>query len=395
MRHSLAAHPGESARFLTQISRLIATIRRKIPGKLAFQVCAAFLAILGTSLAHAQESSATASARKHVVVATKEAPPFSMKDEHGNWSGISIDLWQAIAKDPELNLDTEFRDAGTVPGVLAEVNSGRAQAGIAAITVNEDRERKVDFTFPYYNAGLAMAVVQKPSETINKVIWQIVQRGLMPLTIAFLIAGIVIWLLEFRCNSGHFGGGLLRGIGSGIWWAVVTVAAGYGDKYPVGCVGRLFGIVWMLAGMILLALFTGIVTTSLTISTLAGTDIKPEELRKYRVGCIANTTAENYVTTAAKCLNVTVVKNIADGLKKLKNKDIEVLVHDQPMLEYAISHDTDKENGLKLLPETFAPQSYSIALPEKSPYRELINRLLIRQTSAPAWQKEVDDWLGK
>jgi ABC-type amino acid transport substrate-binding protein len=346
----------------------------------------------------AQETTAVSTQRKPMVVATKEAPPFSMWDaKTRTWSGISIDLWNIIANDPELNFQTEFHDSRRVKQLLDDVSSGRAQAGIAAITINEERENQVDFTFPYYNAGLAMAVVDQPTSAVSKKIWGVVKNGLMPLAIAVLVAGVVIWMLEFRCNSTHFGGGLLRGIGSGIWWAVVTVAAGYGDKYPTGCIGRFFGIIWMLGGMILLALFTGIVTTSLTLTSLEGIDIKPEELRKYRVGCILGTTADDYVTTHEQCTNIVHVTDVQDGLRQLKKKDIEVLVHDAPMLEYAIAEErkTDKDTPLKVLSQTFAPQSYSIALPEGSPYREKINRLLIRQTSDPAWQKRVQGILGK
>ena len=34
---------------------------------------------------------------KQLVVGTKEAPRFAMKDEQGNWKGVSIDLWRHIA----------------------------------------------------------------------------------------------------------------------------------------------------------------------------------------------------------------------------------------------------------------------------------------------------------
>ena len=342
-----------------------------------------------------QESTATVGAKKHFIVATKEAPPFAMVGPDGKWTGISIELWNAIAQDPALNIETEFVDAQTVPRLIGMIKNGQAQAGIAAITVNETRERDVDFTFPYYNAGLAMAVVQQDARgVLSKVVWDIVKKGLFPLLVAFTIAGVFIWLLEFRCNSTHFGGGLLRGIGSGIWWAVVTVAAGYGDKYPTGCIGRLFGMLWMLAGIILLTLFTGIVTTSLTVTTLEGTDIKPEELRKYKVGFIRQTTSADYVTTVAQCVEKKEFSGVAQGLQALRDKAIEVFVHDQPILEYSVKN-YDSKARLKVLPATFSPQSYSIALPQDSPYRETINRLVERQANDPTWQTRVQSYLGK
>ncbi|MGI8908219.1 MAG: transporter substrate-binding domain-containing protein [Candidatus Sumerlaeaceae bacterium] len=340
------------------------------------------------------ETTISASGKRIIHVATKPAAPFSMP-EQDDWTGISIKLWKEIAADPELNCETVFHDAVTVSGVLSEVQSGRVQAGIAAITINEEREAKVDFTFPYYTAGLAMAVLPKPtSEVIREMVWDIVKKGVFPLLIAFSIAGVLIWLLEFRCNSGHFGGGIIRGIGSGIWWAVVTIAAGYGDKYPVGCIGRVFGMVWMLAGMILLALFTGIVTAKLNDNKREGNDISPDQLRKYKVGYVQNKSTGHYYVKNAGCADAKEFQNVKDGLQAVKDKKIEVLVHDAPMLEYSIKNDFP-DSELSVLPETFSPQSYSIALPEGSPYREIINRLLIRRTSDLGWQKSVASTLGK
>ena len=40
--------------------------------------------------------------KKELLVATKEAPPFSMKAGDGTWSGISIALWTEIAGELDL-----------------------------------------------------------------------------------------------------------------------------------------------------------------------------------------------------------------------------------------------------------------------------------------------------
>ena len=44
-------------------------------------------------------------ARKPLVVATRHVPPFAMKDEEGNWTGISIDLLREIIL--QLNEDSQ------------------------------------------------------------------------------------------------------------------------------------------------------------------------------------------------------------------------------------------------------------------------------------------------
>lgn len=52
---------------------------------------AAVVVILSGMPALAQNSS------RHLVIGTREVPPFAMTDENGRWTGITIDLWEKIA----------------------------------------------------------------------------------------------------------------------------------------------------------------------------------------------------------------------------------------------------------------------------------------------------------
>lgn len=55
------------------------------------------------NIACAQETGdSPASGGREIVVGVKEAPPFAMKDASGHWSGVSIELWQQVAKDLHL-----------------------------------------------------------------------------------------------------------------------------------------------------------------------------------------------------------------------------------------------------------------------------------------------------
>jgi len=45
-----------------------------------------------------------------LVIGTKETPPFAMKGPDGKWTGISIDLWQDMAKRLKLNYTFQEMD---------------------------------------------------------------------------------------------------------------------------------------------------------------------------------------------------------------------------------------------------------------------------------------------
>jgi polar amino acid transport system substrate-binding protein len=83
-------------------------------------------------------------------------PPFEFNDEAtGQLVGFDIDLMQAICQN--LKLKPEFI---VVPfgGIIPGLRSGKYDCIISAMTITEERERAVDFSLPYYDAGQTIAV---------------------------------------------------------------------------------------------------------------------------------------------------------------------------------------------------------------------------------------------
>jgi len=79
-----------------------------------------------------------------LVVGTKEAPPFAIKQQDGSWSGISIELWKRIAD--ESGLRFRLVETQSLQDLLDGVANGAFNVGVAAVTVTAARERRVDFT---------------------------------------------------------------------------------------------------------------------------------------------------------------------------------------------------------------------------------------------------------
>ena len=56
---------------------------------------------------------------------------------------------------------------------------------------------------------------------------------------------------------------VFKNIGDGIWWAIITFATvGYGDIYPVTPLGKLLGCIICLVGVAMVAIPTGIISSS-------------------------------------------------------------------------------------------------------------------------------------
>ncbi len=86
-----------------------------------------------------------------------------------------------------------------------------------------------------------------------------------------LLGGVSIYLIERGENAS------LATVGDGIWWALVTLTTvGYGDVTPESNLGKVVGGVLMVGGMFTLALFAGIVGSTLLRTVMS---IKEEQIR--------------------------------------------------------------------------------------------------------------------
>jgi voltage-gated potassium channel len=91
------------------------------------------------------------------------------------------------------------------------------------------------------------------------------------LGIATLLGGMSMYLVEVQYNEN------IHTAADGLWWALVTITTvGFGDIAPITSVGRIIGAFLMVAGMFTLALFAGIVGSSLVRSVLT---IREEQFR--------------------------------------------------------------------------------------------------------------------
>lgn len=330
---------------------------------------------------------------KRLVVGTKEAPPFAMKSPDGTWSGISLELWRAIAT--ELNYSYELREFD-LKELLAQVGEGRLDAAVAAITITPDREEIFDFTHPFYTTGLGIAIDRRRGGGWFSLVralfsWNFLQLVAL-LGLALLGLGVLVWLFERKRNSAQFGGPPASGIFSGLWWAAVTMTTvGYGDKAPVTVGGRIIAMIWMFVGLIAISSFIAAATSALTVSQLRSAVRGPEDLSRVRVGAVDGSTAAAYLER--RRVRYDRYEAGPEGLQALAAGEIDALVYDEPILRYLILAKFERE--LTVLADTFERQDYGIALPSGSALREPINRVLLRKLREPAWRDILVRHLGK
>jgi polar amino acid transport system substrate-binding protein len=326
-------------------------------------------------------------------VGTKQAPPFALRDpETGAWRGLSIDLWQRVADRLGVRYELVEDD---LPGLLAGVRQGEVDVAVAALTVTSAREETMDFSHPFHTSGLAIGVGSRHGAGT----WALARRVLSPnlakvlglLALVLLAAGALVWLAERRRNE-DFGGRPLAGLGSGFWWAAVTMTTvGYGDKAPRTFAGRAIALVWMFASVITISGFTAAIASSLTLAGLALPVEGPDDLGRVSVATVERSTSQAYL--AERGVDARAFPDIASALAAVADGEPVAVVYDRPILRWLARR--EHAEAIELLPAVFERQDYAFALPPGSPWREPINRALLEEIADPAWQERVADYLGE
>lgn len=353
--------------------------------KLTFKIILIFISIFFVNL---QANSLSNSVI--LKVGTKIAPPFAMKTSDGKWEGISIELWDLIAKKLGLKYEWEERD---LAGLLADIGNKKLDIGIAAITITPEREKIMDFSHSYYTTGLSIAVPKK-KDNLTTLIKSIFTVNLLLIVLAILaslaVIGVLIWFTERKKNPEAFSPNPIKGIGNAIWWAATTMTF-LGDKnISLKTVsGRVIALFWMIASFILLASVIAAFTSILTESKIDGKILNEKDLDKGKIATVKCSVSEHYLNIRG--IYPKNFKTIQDGLKSVVDKKTDAMVYDAPLLKYYINKNFSK--NLILIDRTFEGQNYSIAMQEGSPLQEKINRALLEIIFSPQWQKILHKYL--
>ena len=367
-------------------ARILAAFRKLMVAGLVAVLCAATT----PDRSFASPATPTPAPDRELVVVTKEAPPFAMKREDGAWRGISIDLWRRIAE--QLHLRYRLVELATVQDLLNATSDGSADAAVAAITVTAARERTSDFSQPFYVTGLGVAVRGGLANWLP-VLRTFTSFGFFEAVLALLgialAVGVLVWLFERRNNS-NFAGHPVKGVTSGIWWSAVAMTqGGAAQGAPTSLPGRLLAVVWMVASIIVLAVFTAGLTSAIATHELQGLVRNVDDLRSLRVGTVERSSSVDFLDHHR--ISHFGFANAQDGLKAVQEGRVDAFVYDRPLLMWVVRQHFSR---VQVLGVTFEQQNYAIALPPNSGLRTQINVALSEIVDSEWWQDALYRYLG-
>jgi ABC-type amino acid transport substrate-binding protein len=333
------------------------------------------------------------STSRQLLVGVMVTKPVYMKTADNQWKGLGVELWQAVAQ--HMGVAFELREFSSIESLLDALEKKEIDV-IPCLAVQDRFEATMDFSQSYLKSGLSIAV---PTEGVDyrwmKVIASIfsphILKAIALMFLMSLISGIIVWSFERRRNSEMFGDGHVKGIGHGIWWAMVSMTTvGYGDKSPKTLGGRIVAGMWMIFSIVFIAAFTATITSQLTISGLKGKVNGFNDLYDARVGCISGSEGFNFLTK--KGVAVIPFESIQEGLLAVDSNRIDAFVQDEKILRFAAK--SEFPGRVQVVGGTFDEYFVSIALQQNSPLRKPINKALLKVMKTESWTELLNRYLN-
>jgi polar amino acid transport system substrate-binding protein len=330
---------------------------------------------------------------KVLTAGVVQAPLYAIKDARGEWSGVSVDLWNEIAKD--LKIQSRLREVAGAGDLIDGLSDGSIDISVGPVVMTPELETMVDFSHVYFTDRLGIAI---PPQTewdrwvaaIGPFLSTRFLFLLLGLAALLVAAGALMWRLEREQNPG-FSRSPWNGVGSGFWWSVVTLTSvGYGDKVPKTVGGRAVATVWMVMSLVLASVFTATVTSRLAVSHLQ--DIRgAADLRHARVGAVQSTAAADYLR--GRGLTPRLFPSTDDSLTAMAKGEIDATVAGLAILQYAATRQ-DPAHRIVVIPSDVNEQFMVFGLPSGSALRARINLAMLQTMRLPIWQRIRSRYLG-
>jgi ABC-type amino acid transport substrate-binding protein len=272
--------------------------------------------------------------------------PIVITDNISEPTGFEIDLINYITK--ELNIKPIYQEI-PFSNIFDDLLIGKVDMIAAGISVNYDREEKIDFSQPTFNSGLMLAHKKLKLNPLNRIRSIIKDPRIINIFKSFIlfliITSIILWVSELGNNqiSDH----PIKGILEAFWCINCTITTvGYGDIAAKNIFGRIVTLIVMYSGISFFALFVGVISSSFSEGYNSSNlyDIKKlEDLRNSSrtVGVISNTISHKEALKISK--NVLIYSTETELLDAVLKEKCDVILHDYTWIKSSMVNNPDIE----------------------------------------------------
>jgi Bacterial extracellular solute-binding proteins, family 3 len=163
------------------------------------------------------------------------------------------------------------------------------------------------------------------------------------------------------------------------------------DNAPATLLGRMLGMLRMIASIMIIASFTAGITSRMAAQRLESAVRTSADLSVVRTGSVNSTAA--FDSLRGQHVDVRNYPDVTAGLEALKDGKLDAFVYDRPILEWNVRKGFIDD--VTVLDKIFSREDYAIALPENSALRAKIDIAMVDELRGAWWQDLVQRYLGR
>ena len=308
--------------------------------------------------------------------------------------GIAVEIWNEVAE--EKGWDFDYVSYTSVNKGLAAIKKGEIDLMVGPISITSQRAKHYRFSQPYYQSSLAIASRIEDAGFWGRIkpffsFQLLIAVGIFVFILS--VVGSLFWLAERHHSPEQFPADPAKGIGNGMWLAIVTMSTtGYGDMAPVTLRGRIIAGVWMVVTIIFATSMVAGIAITLTLSGLGSSTVSNiEELSGKKTATVTGSPAVSFIKEHKS--QPVMVDNIQEAMKLLREKKVDAVIYDRPQLLYF------QKNGPKdeifIAKAEYYKQGYGVAFPLDSKLVNEVNLGLLELAEKQKVIEIVDEYLGK
>jgi ABC-type amino acid transport substrate-binding protein len=318
--------------------------------------------------ARAQTAAPAASATPPVTgtlkVGVYVSPPFVMKQGDG-YAGMAIDLWQSLAD--QLGLTYEYTPVATIRDLVNATEAGDIDVAVTNLTITQGRAERVDFTQPWFDAGLRVMINDASGAGFWEVVGGLQESGFLKAyawLIAVIFAATLVLTLFDRRFDRNFPSGWREGLAESFYTVMSVATSGRppSRKNLFGWLGRVWQALWLVCGIAVFAYITSSITSVMTTLQLSNQIAGVDDLHGRTVGVSAGGTSEDFARDFG--LESRAYDGIDAQVAGLTRREVAAIIGDAPVLEYYVH--THPDVPLDVVGRVFEPDKYGFALPRGS-----------------------------
>ncbi|MBS0185138.1 MAG: transporter substrate-binding domain-containing protein [Proteobacteria bacterium] len=311
---------------------------------------------------------------KVLNIAVCEMAPFAfLKKENNSYQGISVDIWEFIAR--KNGLSFKYIPVTKEEGIKG-ISEGKYDILLGGIPdFVQEKGMAFEYTIPFYVSGLGVSILK--SNPIKVMIDYFISWNFLKF-IVFIMLFIVVqtftlWLFERKKNP-YYKGGFWKGVGNGLWWSAgIATLNEAGDVATKSIGGRVIAVFWMFAALIMINIFTGSIVSKLTVGELSSHIEDLSDLRRMKVLCLNGTDSKQFLDD--HFISYEIVPSLKEGFNLLNKNQAQALIYNEPILKYEMKKYPNPD--IKFVPAGLVNQYYSFMVPQGSDILYFLNQEIL------------------